>query len=37
MWRNFNDEARTVSLKLGNRYLNIELAPHSFNTLTEGR
>ena len=34
---NFNDEARTVSLKLGNRYLNIELAPHSFNTLTEGR
>lgn len=29
---NFNEEARQLTLKLGNRYLNAELPPHSYNT-----
>ena len=29
---NFNEEAKELTLKLDNRYLNITLQPHSFNT-----
>lgn len=29
---NFNEEAKGLTLKLGNRYLNVTLQPHSFNT-----
>lgn len=32
---NFNDEAKKVTVKLRDRYLNIELQPHSFNTFEE--
>ena len=32
---NFNNEAKKITLKLGNRYLNVELQPHSFNTFEE--
>lgn len=32
---NFNNEAKKIILKLGNRYLNVELQPHSFNTFEE--
>ena len=32
---NFNNEAKEITLKLGNRYLNVELRPHSFNTFEE--
>lgn len=32
---NFNDEARAVSVALGEKYLNMELAPHSFNTFAQ--
>lgn len=32
---NFNDAAKEVTVKLGNRYLNVELQPHSFNTFEE--
>ncbi|MDR2813286.1 MAG: beta-glycosidase [Prevotellaceae bacterium] len=29
---NFNDERKDLSVKLGNRYLNVRLQPHSLNT-----
>jgi glucosylceramidase len=29
---NFNDESKDLSVKLGNRYLNVRLRPHSLNT-----
>lgn len=29
---NFNDTAKELTLKIGNRYLNVNLQPHSFNT-----
>lgn len=32
---NFNDEARTLSVGLGDMYLNMVLPPHSFNTAAE--
>lgn len=32
---NFTDNLRTASLKLGRRYLNLTLQPHSFNTYME--
>lgn len=32
---NFNDEAKNISIKIENKYLNIELAAHSFNTFEE--
>ena len=32
---NFNNETKKITLKLGNRYLNVELQPHSFNTFEE--
>lgn len=32
---NFNDEAKEVTLKLGKRYLNATLQPHSLNTFVE--
>jgi len=32
---NFNDEAQEITVKLGNKYLNILLEAHSFNTFEE--
>lgn len=32
---NFTDESKTVSVELGNKYLNVSLAPHSFNSYVE--
>lgn len=32
---NFNDDAKEVTVKLGNRYLNVVLQPHSLNTFVE--
>lgn len=32
---NFNDESRSVTVKLNKRYLNVKLAPHSFHTWME--
>jgi len=32
---NFNDEAKDITLKLGTKYLNNQLKPHSFNTFQE--
>ena len=32
---NFGDSQRTVTLRLGKKYLNMTLAPHSLNTFTE--
>lgn len=29
---NFTDESKSLSVKIGNKYLNIETQPHSFNT-----
>ncbi|MCD7930803.1 MAG: hypothetical protein LUH15_05250 [Tannerellaceae bacterium] len=29
---NFNDESKEITIKLGTRYLNVLLEPHSFNT-----
>ena len=29
---NFTDESKSLSVKIGNKYLNIETLPHSFNT-----
>lgn len=32
---NFNEKAKDITVKLGNRYLNITLQPHSLNTFVE--
>ena len=32
---NFNEVAKEVTVKLGNRYLNVTLQPHSLNTFVE--
>lgn len=32
---NFSDKQEKVSVKIGNRYLNMTLSPHSFNTYVE--
>lgn len=32
---NFNDDARTLSVQLGSKYLNMQLEPHSFNTFVQ--
>lgn len=32
---NFNDVTKTKTIKIGKRYLNVELQPHSFNTFVE--
>ena len=33
---NTNNEAKSLSIQLGKKYLNVSLAPHSFNTFVEG-
>ena len=32
---NFNDDARKVSVKVGSKYLNLQLAPHSLNSFVQ--
>ena len=32
---NFNDEPRSMSVKIGNKYLDVTLPPHSLHTFAE--